>query len=136
MAGKRISAFSRAVQEAQNNQPESGLKEAETTYAAGPEQPEVAQLPVTPITPKEPTKGKGGRPKGTPKKKATYYLPDTIDGDLDTIQRLLFRQTDILVKEKGAIIDQAVQIMRFGLEDPESRKAFLEIYERWLGTQP
>lgn len=135
MPAKRQSAFSRALREAQTP---SEVVESPVPYVQ-PEPPAIAPIvddvPArAPIQSEpEPTRNRGGRPRSaTVKKKFTYYLDATSDDTITAIKKALVRHADVLLDDKGTVVDHALAVMRFGLEDPESRATFLALYDRWM----
>lgn len=122
MPVKRQNAFSRALKEAQQP-PEA---------APPPEQPTPLATPAPAAGAPEQVRDRTGRPRSTvPKKKFTYYLDATSDEAITAIKKALVRHADVLLDDKGAVVEHALAVMRFGLEDPASRAAFLALYDRW-----
>ncbi len=137
MPAKRQSAFNRALREAQTapeitREPEivtEEHREVETQELALP-MARVAEQVASPEEP--PARSKGGRPRNpVPKKKFTYYLKEDTDTTVASIKKSLVRHADILVDDKGEVVDQALALMRFSLEDAQSRAIFLSLYQRW-----
>jgi hypothetical protein len=80
----------------------------------------------------QPGRNRGGRPRGPiPKKKYTYYLDASSDNTITAIKKALVRHADVLLDDKGTVVEHALAVMRFGLEDPDSRATFLALYQRW-----
>ena len=61
-------------------------------------------------------------------------LVTTSDDTITAIKKALVRHVDVLLDDKGTVVEQALAVMRFGLEDPESRATFLALYNRWGAT--
>ena len=154
MAVKRQSAFNRALREAQQPVPTSaststperafGTEDEPTVVSSTIPTSFVASVPIN--SPAEVSEtvpsslpslregvNRGGRPRNlVPKKKFTYYLPDESDQHIASIKKALVRYADTLVDDKGEVVEQALGVLRFALEDEASRQTFLEIYHRWL----
>jgi hypothetical protein len=113
----------------------SGDKEKQEVEVRESKSENLAKQPVQHLAPPaEPrsTKDKGGRPRNViPKKKFTYYLPDHSDEDIVAIKKALVRHADLLIDDKGDVVEQALGVMRYALEEEAVRKVFLEIYYKW-----
>ena len=139
MPVKRQNAFSRALKEAQvlaepDAVPEPPLQvqpipsQVQPTPPAAPSPASESSSPLE----VEPARNRGGRPRNVVlKKKFTYYLDSTSDDTITAIKKALVRHADVLLDDKGTVVEQALAMMRFGLEDPESRATFLALYDRW-----
>lgn len=162
MAGKRVSAFSKAMQQAaqegekpiptppaQKPQPKIEPSKEDSVWDEISMPEDLGDLlpPSSPPPSVSPAierakeahsqliRNKGGRPRGAIKKsKFTYYLPDSADGDITAIKKGLVKHADILLEDKGAVVEQALSFMRFGLESAGDRELFLELYQRWLSA--
>jgi len=142
MPAKRQSAFNRALLEAQNGSvspsPAATTEEtaAENQNLTQPSSP--LSRPASAPAPLEeaPARNKGGRPRNlVAKRKFTYYLKEDTDQTLAAIKKALVRHADLLVDDKGEVVDQALSLMRFSLENGPSREAFLQLYQHWLETE-
>ncbi len=158
MAVKRQSAFNRALREAQEPEPAQTIEQPAPVPAPVKVQPppveaslnsfvgQPAPVVTAPVLAKPPTDqtavlhrepNRGGRPRNpVAKKKFTYYLPDESDANIVSIKKAMVRYADTLVDDKGEVVEQALGVMLFALEDAGSRQAFLEIYRHWLATRP
>jgi hypothetical protein len=77
-------------------------------------------------------KSKGGRPRNpVAKKKFTFYLEADTDEKVIAIKKAMVRYADLLLDDKGDVVDQALALMRFCLEDEQTRATFLESYRHW-----
>jgi len=144
MPAKRQSAFNRALLEAQNGSvspsPAATTEEtaAENQNLTQPSSPlsRPASAPAPLEEAPSQVRNKGGRPRNlVAKRKFTYYLKEDTDQTLAAIKKALVRHADLLIDDKGEVVDQALSLMRFSLENGPSREAFLQLYQHWLETE-
>jgi hypothetical protein len=80
----------------------------------------------------EPSKQKGGRPKGVPKVKKTFYLTPGGLASLQTAQKELVKQADLLIADESEIADLALNLLRLILEEPRGVDQVLRAHGRML----
>ena len=89
----------------------------------------LANQPEPEVTTTDIIKNKGGRPRNTVvKKKVTMQLREDVNQRVQNIKKALVRQADVLIKEDGEVIDQALLVMEHALADPRYVDQFLQLY--------
>jgi hypothetical protein len=138
MPAKRQNAFSRALKEAQVHSEAAPVTSPSPQQQAPSEAQPAPSIPTTPanhassVEEGQLARNRGGRPRSpVAKKKYTYYLAANSDDTITAIKKALVRHADVLLDDKGTVVERALAVMRFGLEDPTSRATFLALYDRW-----
>jgi hypothetical protein len=80
----------------------------------------------------EPPKHKGGRPKGVTKVKKTFYLTPGGLTSLQTSQKELVKQADLLIADESEIADLALNLLKLTLEEPHGVEQVLRAHGRML----
>lgn len=80
----------------------------------------------------EPPKHKGGRPKGVTKVKKTFYLTPLGLSSLQTSQKELVKQADLLIADESEIADLALNLLRITLSDPHGVEQVLRAHGQML----
>ncbi|NWJ97962.1 MAG: hypothetical protein HXX20_19580 [Chloroflexi bacterium] len=146
-AAKRVSAFDRALIEAQLPSPSSEvlerIEEAEEitdNSESAPAAPVVeAAANVAETNASDNSKKKMGRPKGAAKTKKTFYLTSGGIENLKASQIALVKRAGLFIKDESEVADLAIALLNAMLlddnnEGEEGLKRILEIYNKSLSS--
>jgi len=78
----------------------------------------------------------GRPPSKEVKKKATLYLKEDWEARVQSIRSELFGLNRDLLKSDGEIVDRALDVFLYSLQDKEARSMFTQVYQNWLASKP